>query len=67
MEATLENKNTEVDDVKVQLSKAFTEIEELKVSLKDIQECQFSCENCEFHASTNDLLQEHMKEHEPTC
>ena len=67
LEATLENKNTEVDDVKVQLTKAFTEIEELKGSLKDIQECQFRCENCEFHASTNDLLQEHMKEHEPTC
>ena len=49
LEATIGNKNIETDDLKVQIG-----------SLKVIQECQFTCEKCEFQAATNVLLQEHM-------
>ena len=67
LEATLENKKIEVNDLKKQLSKAFIEIEDLKGSLEDIQKYQFKCQNCEYEASTEVLLEEHMKKHEPIC
>ena len=64
---TLENKNTEVNDLGVKLSTALIEIETLKGNLKDIQGHQFKCHNCEFKCSSEALLQEHLKKHEPTC
>ena len=67
LEVTLENKNTEVNDLKLLLSKAFTEVENTKENLKAIQGYQFRCKSCEYEASTESLLKEHMMKHEPTC
>ena len=62
------NKNIELTDLKEQLSKAFTEIVTLKGALKDAQEYSFSCQMCNFEASIELLLKEHVKfKHEPIC
>ena len=65
LEVTLENKDTEVNDLKRQLSKAFSVIDNLK---HDSNLAQFGCQICEYKASTEELLQKHIeKQHEPTC
>ena len=67
LEVTLENKSTEVKDLKLELSKALTEVDNIKGNLKEIQGYQFRCKSCEYEASTESLLKEHMMKHEPTC
>ena len=68
LEMTLENRNKEVKDLKVQLSKAVTENDALKIELKDTKVSQFKCNDCDYGASTEAILQEHIHtKHEPTC
>ena len=68
LDATLETKNIEVNDLKEQMSNAFSESETLKGALEDAEKCVFNCKICNFEASNELLLQEHMKiKHEPTC
>ena len=62
---TLENKNTEVNDMKGQLSKAFSEIDTLK---HDLNLAQFGCQQCDYKAYTEELLKKQIhQQHEPTC
>ena len=63
---TVENKKTEINDFKEKLSKALDQIEILKNDLK-VQH-SFSCQTCDYKASTDIDLEEHMKiKHEPMC
>ena len=64
---TIENENKEVNDLEVKLSTALNQIDTLKDDLKDIQGHQFICQTCEFKCSSEALLQEHLKKHEPNC
>ena len=62
---TLENKNTKLNDLKGQLSKAFSEIDTLK---HDLNLAQFGCQQCDYKAYTEELLQKHIhQKHEPNC
>ena len=40
----------------------------MKIELKDAKVCQFKCNDCDYGASTEAILQEHIHtKHEPTC
>ena len=67
LEATVESKKIEVNDLKEQLSDALLEIQNVKEYSKDIQQYKFNCESCEYMASTEAQLQEHKVKHEQIC
>ena len=49
-----------MNNLKEQLSEALLEIHNLKENSKDIPEAKFKCETCEFMASTEAQLQDHI-------